>query len=318
VALTVAALVGSMASTAATSIPAGGASWVDVATLPQTVFGPATTSDGTYVYAFGGYHFPEAVGSTLDTVYRYDPAANTWSTLAPMPHVALLASAVYYPPTNKIYVFGGANRTPDPIVDYDTTLIYDIASNTWSTGATMPGPRSQMGSGYDSANGKIYLNGGYSDSTQGIGSVTATTWSYDPVANSFALLADSPIARGGPAAGVVNGHFVVAGGRTSIPADETLVATYDYDIASDSWTQKQDMPQPTNVPGSAVALGQLWAGRFAPIAEELRLYRRIATLDASAPLPPLEDQSPLWAEASSLLSDWGMNAMAERLAARAE
>ncbi len=30
----------------------------------------------------------------------------------------------------------------------------------------------------------------------------------------------------------------------------------------------------------------LKAGRFAPIAEELRLYRRIATLDASAPLSP--------------------------------
>ncbi|MEK6274084.1 MAG: 5'-3' exonuclease [Actinomycetota bacterium] len=62
----------------------------------------------------------------------------------------------------------------------------------------------------------------------------------------------------------------------------------------------------------------LTAGRFAPIAEELRLYRRIAALDASAPLPPLEDQSPLWAEASSLLSSWGMGQMAERIAARAE
>jgi DNA polymerase-1 len=62
----------------------------------------------------------------------------------------------------------------------------------------------------------------------------------------------------------------------------------------------------------------LKSGRFAPIAEDLRLYRRIATLDASAPLPPLQDQSPLWAEASSLLSSWGMNAMAERFAARAE
>ena len=62
----------------------------------------------------------------------------------------------------------------------------------------------------------------------------------------------------------------------------------------------------------------LKAGRFAPIAEDLRLYRRIATLDASAPLSPLERQSPLWAEASRLLSDWGMNQMAERLAARAE
>ena len=34
------------------------------------------------------------------------------------------------------------------------------------------------------------------------------------------------------------------------------------------------------------------AGRFTAIAEELRLYRRIASLDASAPLPPLEDQTP--------------------------
>ena len=64
--------------------------------------------------------------------------------------------------------------------------------------------------------------------------------------------------------------------------------------------------------------GALTAGRFAPIAEDLRLYRRIATLDASAPLSPLEPQSPQWAEASRLLADWGMNQMAERLAARAE
>jgi len=62
----------------------------------------------------------------------------------------------------------------------------------------------------------------------------------------------------------------------------------------------------------------LAAGRFAPIAEELRLYRRIASLDASAPLPPLEDQSPLWAEASSLLDSWGVGQLAGRLAARAE
>jgi DNA polymerase-1 len=59
------------------------------------------------------------------------------------------------------------------------------------------------------------------------------------------------------------------------------------------------------------------AGRFAAIAEDLRLYRRIAALDASAPLPSLEDQVPTWAEASSLLSSWGMNAVAERVAARA-
>ena len=63
--------------------------------------------------------------------------------------------------------------------------------------------------------------------------------------------------------------------------------------------------------------GALEAGRFAAQAEELRLYRRMATLDASAPLPPLEDQTPQWAEASTFVRDWGLNALADRLAALA-
>jgi DNA polymerase-1 len=61
----------------------------------------------------------------------------------------------------------------------------------------------------------------------------------------------------------------------------------------------------------------LEAGRFPAQAEELRLYRRIATLDASAPLPPLEDLTPAWAEASALAARWGLNQLSERLAARA-
>ena len=57
----------------------------------------------------------------------------------------------------------------------------------------------------------------------------------------------------------------------------------------------------------------LAAGRFAAEAEDLRLYRRIAALDASAPLPPLVDQIPSWAEASSLTRSWGLNQLADRL-----
>jgi DNA polymerase-1 len=61
----------------------------------------------------------------------------------------------------------------------------------------------------------------------------------------------------------------------------------------------------------------LEAGRFAAQAEELRLYRRIATVDASAPLPPLGDQTPTWAEASALMERWGLRNLSERLAERA-
>jgi DNA polymerase-1 len=59
----------------------------------------------------------------------------------------------------------------------------------------------------------------------------------------------------------------------------------------------------------------LAAGRFPNQAEDLRLYRRIATFDASAPLPSLSDQTPTWAEASDLAREWGMGALSQRLAA---
>ena len=63
--------------------------------------------------------------------------------------------------------------------------------------------------------------------------------------------------------------------------------------------------------------GVLAAGRFAAEAEDLRLYRRIAQMDASAPLPSLNDQTPTWAEASSFVRDLGLTALADRLASRA-
>jgi len=56
-------------------------------------------------------------------------------------------------------------------------------------------------------------------------------------------------------------------------------------------------------------------GRFGAQAEELRMYRRMATMDASAPLPPLKSQTPKWAEASTFVRELGLNALADRVAA---
>jgi len=59
----------------------------------------------------------------------------------------------------------------------------------------------------------------------------------------------------------------------------------------------------------------LAAGRFPAQADELRLYRRIASMDASAPLQPIEDAEPTWDEAEALVRSWGLNQLADRLAA---
>jgi hypothetical protein len=55
------------------------------------------------------------------------------------------------------------------------------------------------------------------------------------------------------------------------------------------------------------------AGRFAPQAEMLRLYRSIATMDKAAPLPPLRRQKPSWGKAAELVHHWQLKKLAERL-----
>jgi len=54
-------------------------------------------------------------------------------------------------------------------------------------------------------------------------------------------------------------------------------------------------------------------GRFAAEAEALRLYRQIATMDAEAPLPPLEDQEPAWGGGAELARRWGLGRLAARM-----
>ena len=53
-------------------------------------------------------------------------------------------------------------------------------------------------------------------------------------------------------------------------------------------------------------------GRFAAEADALRLYRRIATLDRAAPLPPLPDVEPDWVAAAAHARELGMNGLAGR------
>jgi DNA polymerase-1 len=62
----------------------------------------------------------------------------------------------------------------------------------------------------------------------------------------------------------------------------------------------------------------LAAGRFSNQADELRLYRRIAAMDASAPIPDLPDSEPRWKDASAFVRDWGLNQLANRLAEMAK
>ena len=57
----------------------------------------------------------------------------------------------------------------------------------------------------------------------------------------------------------------------------------------------------------------LKAGRFARIADDLRLYRAIATMNKKAPLPSLPRQKPTFARAAALARQWQLRQLAGRL-----
>lgn len=54
-------------------------------------------------------------------------------------------------------------------------------------------------------------------------------------------------------------------------------------------------------------------GQLTSQAEALRLYRHIATMDATAPLPALDDQIPSWGRAAALARQWELNRLTIRL-----
>jgi DNA polymerase-1 len=55
-------------------------------------------------------------------------------------------------------------------------------------------------------------------------------------------------------------------------------------------------------------------GRFEAVADDLRLYRHVATMDPDAPLPELHATPPDWARAEAAARELGLNALAKRIA----
>jgi len=77
-------------------------------------------------------------------------------------------------------------------------------------------------------------------------------------------------------------------------------------------------------PGRAAAIvkkhgsleAALEAGGFPTIADQLREYLRIATLQHDAPLPKLPDATPKWERAAKLTKKWGLAGLSKRLTER--
>lgn len=201
-------------------------------------------SDGVYVYSAGGNN-----GSvTTNNLYRYDPVANSWTSLASLPTAVEEALAVYA--EGKIFLFGGMNAS----VVNNLLQIYTIATDTWSTGAPMPDVRQQMGGGY--INGIIYVAGGYSSTVLSDTTVKIQTWAYTINTNMWETKTNLPAALGGPGSAVLNGQLYILGGRNY--STSALDTVYRYNPAVNAWASGISMPAPVNTPGTAVYANHIW------------------------------------------------------------
>ena len=207
------------------------------------------------IYVLGGFVPPVSGGGwePIDNAWEYDPVADSWKALAPIP--TKRGSAVAAEVDGKLYVIGGASTHPGsteaamrfngPARSVDTNEVYDPATNTWETRQPMPTARNHAYGG--AVNGKIYVIGGRLGSGFiTVASNTDMVEEYNPATDSWgAVKAKMPTPRSGGATGIYGGKIYVAGGEVSTPQ---LVGAFKavevYDPAANHWMPFPPMPIP--------------------------------------------------------------------------
>lgn len=201
------------------------------------------------IYVFGGFVRPAAFPAwqPIDNAWVYDPAADSWQALAPMPTPRGAGQAVAL--DGKIYVIGGASSnkpgapgTPIGLgsagqIVLGTVEAYDPATNKWQPRAAMPTARNHFLA--VAANGRIYAVDGRIGScfvTKSAG--TDLVEGYDPQTNLWALVGRDVVPRGDDGGGVHDGLIYVTGGEGQDFAHKfTFWLTEAFNPATGEWIE---------------------------------------------------------------------------------
>ncbi len=232
--------------------------WTTLAPAPTVLEGSAAAAgpDGK-IYVFGGFNFNSNnfISEILDSVEAYDPATNTWTTVASLPTQCATAAAVLAP-NGLIYVFGGVNNQDNgglKNVSLDTVQAYDPATNTWTTKSPMPTARQGLAAALG-PDGLIYVFGG---ATNNGGQVLDTVEAYNPATDTWTTKTSMPIARDNFAAAPgPDGRIYIIGGFSpaALPGQPEPTEIDAYDPATDTWTTVASMPTPRTYPAAALGV----------------------------------------------------------------
>ncbi|MDG1139779.1 MAG: kelch repeat-containing protein, partial [Opitutales bacterium] len=171
---------------------------------------------------------------------RYDPATNTWETLANMSAARKgVACAVL---NGKLYVIGGVGLT--------SVEVFDPSSGNWSAGIALPS-EVKWGTAI-TVDGKIYLIGGMTASNQNLKQVLC----FDPSTSQWSAKANMPTARHGMKLVRFENRIWAIGG--SVGSDTNKVESYD--PATDSWQAEASLTTARHWPVVWFANGRIYVG----------------------------------------------------------
>lgn len=192
-------------------------------------------------------------GRGIKPVDEYDPASNTWKSLAASPLEMNHFQAVSY--KDEIYVLGAftgpyPHETPIPNI-----YIFNPAKNEWRKGPEIPEARRRGAAGAFTLNNRIYLVCGEQDGHWD-GHV-AWLDEFDPSTGSWKVLADAPRPRDHVSVAVLNNKLYVAGGRLSTARTNnvlnTCISEVDvYDFKSGQWTTLRESIPTKRAGGTAL------------------------------------------------------------------
>src|SRR5437016_6444734 len=212
-----------------------------------------------------GFSWPDQMFRIVGTTGGGTPTPTPTATPTPTPTATPCGSTIY-----NIAGFGLGIQTT-------TTRIYDIATNTWTTGAPIPEPNGLSDHATTYFNGKIYVAGGFNGS-----GATNAVRAYDIATDTWSTLASLPQALFLPGFGIINGKLYIASGNSGVVELNTL---YIYDIATNTWTTGPNVPTAVTGPGSAVYQGKLYlfGGGFPTTLTITQIFDPVANSWSSGP-----------------------------------